>query len=469
MTSRRFHPTYTVLLVAGTFFMENLDGTVIVTALPQMAKAFHVDAINLNVGMTAYLLALAIFIPISGWVADRMGARTVFLSAISLFTFASLICGITHTLPAFLAARVLQGVGGAMMVPVGRLVVLRNTEKSDLVRALAYVAWPGLLAPVLGPPIGGFITSYLNWRWIFYLNLPLGIIALLLARLLIDNDKEHETRSFDWKTFLCFGGACTAFLYALEACGVDHPDYARAGLSLALSAVLAWLALRFSRTSSSPLIDLESFKIKTYASSMSGGSAARVAISVAPFLLPLMFESAFHMTEFQAGSYLLALFAGNFMLKFFTTRLLRHFRFKAILVGNGLLVGVTSLLFCVLTPTTPKLIILGILFISGLTRSMQFTAVYTLAFADVPKQRLSAANSFFSAMVQLSMSMGIAVGALAMHAATFLHGRSNETATLADFHLAFLFTASLSLFAVVDALFLAPNAGDHLLETTLAR
>src|SRR5712692_7565736 len=202
------------LLVAGAFFMENLDGTVIATALPQMALSFRASPVDLNMGMTAYMLTLAVFIPVSGWIADRLGARTVFSSAIGLFTFASVLCGFSNSLAQFTAARILQGMGGAMMVPVGRLVVLRITEKKDLLRSISYITWPGLAAPVIGPPAGGFITTYLSWRWIFFLNVPLGVIGIVLAMLWIRNQREG-IGSFDWFGFAMAGSACISFMYSL--------------------------------------------------------------------------------------------------------------------------------------------------------------------------------------------------------------------------------------------------------------
>lgn len=464
MPNRKFNPIFGVFLVAGTFFMENLDGTVIVTALPQMAKTFHVGAVDLNVGMTSYLLALAVFIPVSGWVADRFGARKVYASAIAVFTIASLLCGTTSTLWEFVAARVLQGIGGAMMVPVGRLVVLRSTDKKDLIRAIAYITWPGLVAPVLGPPVGGFITSYASWRWIFYLNLPLGILAFALAFLLVEDYRQPITPTFDWRTFLSFGAACTALLNCLELCGADHPDYGRAAISLLLALVLAAVAFYFTRRAKSPLIDLHSLKLRTYSVSIIGGSFSRTAISVAPFLLPLMFELEFHFTAFQAGSYLLVLFLGNLVMKPFTTPILHRFGFRPILIGNGLIVAFASLLWCLLTPSTPVMLIFIILFVNGLCRSMQFTAIHTLAFADVAKEHLGPANSFFSAVAQLSMSMGVAAGALALHSASFIHGHVGAALTLADFHLAFLFIAGIAFLGVADSFLLPANAGAAMLR-----
>jgi EmrB/QacA subfamily drug resistance transporter len=464
VSKRTFPPIFVVFLVAGTFFMENLDGTVIVTALPQMGRTFHVDAVDLNVGMTSYLLALAVFIPISGWVADRFGARRVFASAIAAFTIASLLCGATHNLSQFVAARVLQGIGGAMMVPVGRLVVLRSTAKKDFISAIAYIVWPGLVAPILGPPVGGFITQYANWRWIFYLNLPLGVIAFVLALVLVEDYRQPLPPTFDWRTFLAFGGACTAFLNFLELCGADHPLYGRAAAALLISVALGVLSVRFTRRAESPLIDLESLKLPTYAVSIFGGSFFRTAINVAPFLLPLMFEMTFHLTAFQAGSYLLVLFLGNLAMKPMTTPLLHRFGFRTVLIVNGLAVVAASLLWCVLAPGTPVALVFVTLFVNGLCRSMQFTAISTMAFADIAKDRMGPANSFFSAVAQLGNSMGVAAGALALRSASFLHGHSTAGATLKDFHLAFLIVAGLALLGVADSFLLPKDAGSAMLR-----
>src|SRR5580692_9315745 len=212
-------PFFITMLIAGAVFMENLDGTIIATALPQMARSFHIGAVNLNIGMTAYLLTLAVCIPISGWFADRFGARSVFAFAIGTFTFASILCGLCHTLTQFTFMRILQGVGGAMMVPVGRLIVLRTTPKEKLTQAIAYITWPGLTALVIGPPLGGFITTYASWHWIFFLNLPLGALALVLTLLWVENTRTDERHPFDWLTFLLGGFASTGAVYAMEKLG----------------------------------------------------------------------------------------------------------------------------------------------------------------------------------------------------------------------------------------------------------
>src|SRR5437870_5587444 len=255
--------TLVALLVAGAFFMENLDGTVIATALPQMALSFGASPVDLNMGMTAYMLTLAVFIPVSGWAADRLGARTVFASAIGLFTFASILCGMSNGLWQFTAARVLQGMGGAMMVPVGRLVVLRITEKKDLMRSIAYITWPGLAAPVIGPPVGGFITTYSSWRWIFYLNVPLGIIGIILAMLWINND-QGKTGRFDWLGFVLAGTSCTSFMYSLELMGQQIVRWSLASIFLGYGIVAGAIAVLHMQRTDHPLIDFGCLKVRTF-------------------------------------------------------------------------------------------------------------------------------------------------------------------------------------------------------------
>jgi len=264
---------YVTSLIAGAFFMENLDGTIIATALPQMAKSFHVGAVNLNLGMTAYLITLAVFIPISGWFADRFGARSVFASAIAAFTVASLLCGFSQTLEQFTFMRILQGIGGAMMVPVGRLIVLRSTPKEDLTKAIAYITWPGLTALVVGPPIGGFITTYASWHWIFFLNLPIGIIALILTLLWIENTRPEGHHPFDWTTFILAGLASTGIVVAMEKLGSGAEHWRPPVTILALSLLSGALAIAAARRSpGTSFIDLESLRLRSFSLSVYGAS-----------------------------------------------------------------------------------------------------------------------------------------------------------------------------------------------------
>ena len=451
--------TSIAILVAGAFFMENLDGTVIATALPQMGRSFHVNPVDLNIGMTAYLLMLAVFIPISGWVADRFGARSVFVSAIAVFTASSILCGLSTGFWQFTAARVIQGIGGAMMVPVGRLVVLRTTEKHDLMRAMIYLTWPGLVAPVVGPPVGGFITTYASWHWIFFLNVPLGVLAMVLAAFWITNLREDRAKPFDWIGFTLSSTACVSFMYGLELIGRQNTPWVTTGLFLGCGGALGTLAVVHLRSAPAPVIDLSSLKIKTFAVTLGGGSLFRMAISVSPFLLPMMFQVGFGLDAFQSGLLMLALFAGNLGMKTVTSPVLRRYGFRSVLVANGILTAVGILACSALAPQTPRIVILAVLFANGLFRSMQFTSLSTLAFADVPKLQLSSATSFFSMVMQMTMGMGVALGAIALRVAALLERHRSATPSVTEFHIAFALVSVLAFVAVVDCFSLAPEAG----------
>jgi EmrB/QacA subfamily drug resistance transporter len=333
------------LLVAGAFFMENLDGTVITTAVPDIARSFGVAPLALNIGVSAYLLTLGVFIPISGWVAERFGARRVFAAALAIFTLASVLCGMANSLTEFVWLRVLQGAGGAMMVPVGRLVVLNNTPKERLIAVIATLTWPALVAPVLGPPVGGFITSYASWRWIFYLNLPLGVVALVLAWWLIPDRRAAQRRPFDWPGFLLSGSALLLLTWGAEVAGSLHPDWIEAGACMAAGAALLMVLGWHLRRAAHPLIDLASFAIPTFAITIVGGSLFRMAIGAVPFLLPLMFQLGFGLDAFHSGLLVIAVFAGNLMMKPATTPILRRFGFKPVILVNGL-ANVGSLAAC---------------------------------------------------------------------------------------------------------------------------
>jgi EmrB/QacA subfamily drug resistance transporter len=451
--------TSIAILVAGAFFMENLDGTVIATALPQMGRSFHVNPVDLNIGMTAYLLMLAVFIPISGWVADRFGARSVFVSAIAVFTASSILCGLSTGFWQFTAARVIQGIGGAMMVPVGRLVVLRTTEKHNLMRAMVYITWPGLVAPVVGPPVGGFITTYASWHWIFFLNVPLGVLAMALAALWITNLREDRAKPFDWIGFALSSTACVSFMYGLELIGRQNTPWLTTGLFLGCGGGLGTLAVVHLRRAPAPLIDLSSLKIKTFAVTLGGGSLFRMAISVSPFLLPMMFQVGFGLDAFQSGLLMLALFAGNLGMKTVTSPVLRRYGFRSVLIVNGILAALGILACSALAPQTPRIVIIAVLFANGLFRSMQFTSLSTLAFADVPKSELSSATSFFSMVMQMTMGMGVALGAIALRLAALLDRHRGGIPSATEFRVAFALVSLLAFVAVIDCFSLAPEAG----------
>ncbi|MFJ5981129.1 MFS transporter [Enterobacter cancerogenus] len=448
------------LLVAGAFFMEFLDGTVIATALPDMAKSFGVQAVDLNIGISAYLITLAVLIPASGWIADRFGARKVFALALAIFTLASVFCGLSTTVDAFVAMRVLQGMGGALMVPVGRLAVLRTTPKHQLIAAIATLTWPALVAPIIGPPLGGFITHFADWRWIFFINVPLGIAAILLALRIIPNLRDESRRPFDTPGFIATTVAMVSQVYAMEQMGGEH---VRMGLTVCLfivGGVALGVALRHFRRAAWPMIRLDAMQVATFRVTMYGGSLFRASISAVPFLLPLMFQVGFGMDAFHAGLLVLAVFVGNLTIKPATTPLIRGLGFKRLLLINGAL-NVLALLACAfITPTTPVWLIMLILYLGGVFRSIQFTAVSTLAFADVPSAQMSYANTLFSTATQLAVGLGITLGAIGIRLGEKIGDAFGLAAVPGiSFRLAFVVIAVICLAGMFDTLRLAKDAG----------
>lgn len=436
------------LIVAGAFFMEQLDGTVISTALPQMAHSFGDDPVHLSIGMTAYLLTLAVFIPISGWIADRFGSRTVFGGAIVVFTLASVLCGISGNVVEFVAARVVQGIGGAMMVPVGRLIVLRTTEKRDLLRAMTLITWPGLVAPVLGPPIGGFVTTYLSWRWIFLFNVPIGVVGIALVMLFVANQRAEEQHPLDGAGFVLSAVALASLVYALDLAGRAQVDLPLVGVLALAGIVTAVLAVRHAGRHPHPLLDLSTLAIPTFEAAVGwGGSISRTAISAVPFLLPLLFQVGLGMSAFTSGVLMLAFAAGNLGMKTITTAILRRWGFRTVLIVNGTLCAATMFACAWLSARPPVVLIVLILLASGLTRSMQYTSLTSLAFVDVPQTAMSGASSFSSMMQQLAWATGIAAGALALKVA------GN------DFRIAFATIGALMLLALPDFVRLRRDAG----------
>jgi EmrB/QacA subfamily drug resistance transporter len=451
------------LLVAGTFFMENLDATVITPALPRMAASLAVHPVDLNVGVSAYMLALGVFIPVSGWVAERLGPRRVLTSAIAVFTIASVLCGLSVSLPQFVMARILQGMGGAMMVPVGRLVVLRTTPKERLIKAIATLTWPALVAPVLGPPLGGLVVDHANWRWIFYLNLPLGLIAWLFAWRLVPEAGESTNRRFDWPGFLMTGSALLLSLYATELFARRTIAWATVAPCLAVGLVLLLASIRHLKRAREPMIDLASLSIPTFAVTIWGGSLFRMGLSAVPFLLPLLFQTGFGFTAFDAGLMLMAMFAGNLLMKPMTTPVLRRFGFRPVLMVNGLINAAAIAACAAFTPTLPFWNFFVILFIGGMSRSMQFTALNTLAFADIPSTAMASANTLFSTAFQLAMGLGVALGAIAW--------RIGESVTASPdpampFRIAFLIVGAVALLGVWDSARLEGTVGDNVARVT---
>ncbi len=447
----------TPLIVACALFMENLDGTVIATSLPAIAADLGEDPIALKLALTSYLLSLAIFIPASGWAADRFGARTVFRTAIVGFTLGSILCGLSSTLPEFVAARVLQGMGGAMMVPVGRLVLVRAVPRAELVRAMAYLSVPALLGPVLGPPVGGFITTYFHWRWIFWINVPIGALGIVLATLFIPNVREDAPPPLDRFGFLLSGAGLAALIFGLTVAGRGFiSSEANAALIMA-GIVLVALYIRHAQRTPFPIIDLGLLRVPTFATAIVGGFLFRVGIGAIPFLLPLLFQAGFGLTPFESGSLTFVAAAGAMLMKTTAAPILRNLGFRQVLVWNTLLCSAFLCANALFRPSTPHLVIIAVLLAGGFFRSLQFTSLNALAFADVDNRAMSRATSFSAVAQQLSLSVGVSVGAAGLEFARGMHGGGGLV--VSDFAPAFLIVAAVSALSVIVFWRLEPEAG----------
>ncbi len=447
----------TAMIVASALFMQNLDSTVIATALPAMARAFGADPVHMSAALTSYLLSLAVFIPASGWMADRFGARPVFRAAIAVFTLGSVLCGQANGLGFLIAARILQGAGGAMMVPVGRLLLLRTVAKSELVAAMAWLTVPAMIGPVIGPPLGGLMVSYASWRWIFYINVPIGVFGMILASLYIADVREEAPEKFDGIGLLLSGVCLAAVMAGLESLGRGLIS-GEASLALIAGGVGAGLLyLRHAHRTPRPVLDLSLFAIPSFGLSVASGTLFRIGVGAVPFLLPLMIQIGFGRSPVASGAITFAAAAGALVMKPATQGALRRFGFRATLLWNGTLAVVFLGMTAALRPAWPLAAIYALLLLGGFFRSLQFTAYNTLAYADIPRPRMSAATSLYSTIQQISLTFGVAVGAAMLEIGQAIGGHGRPT--LGDFSWAFLAVAAASGLGLVFAARLAPEAG----------
>ncbi|WP_244899071.1 DHA2 family efflux MFS transporter permease subunit [Chromobacterium violaceum] len=447
----------TPLIVATALFMENMDATVISTSLPVIAQDLGVDPISLKLALTSYLVSLAVFIPISGWMADRFGARRIFRSAILVFMLGSLLCAATGSLHGFVLARFLQGIGGAMMVPVGRLVILRTIDKADLVRALSYLTVPALLGPVIGPPLGGFISTYFHWRWIFLINIPIGLLGLALAGRFIANLKEDEVPRLDWWGFLLTGTGLSMLMLGLATEG-KHMLSATASIWLsALGAALLLAYLRHYRKQTHPLLDLSLLRLPTFNAGVVGGFLFRIGIGTIPFLLPLMLQLGFGFSPFESGLLTCSTAMGAMGMKTIVAKVLQRYGFRRVLVVNSILAGCSVAVYSLFQADTPHWLLLLVFVLGGCMRSLQFTSLNAITFADVDKDRLSHATSLSSVAQQLAAGFGVTVGAFALQSVAWLQGHQQLTAV--DFGHAFLIMGGLTMLSSLQFLKLERDAG----------
>jgi EmrB/QacA subfamily drug resistance transporter len=398
-------------LVAVAFFMESLDTTILNTAVPTIAAALKVAPLSMKAVLSSYTLSLAVFIPISGWMADRFGTRRVFASAIGLFTLGSLLCGISTNLHELVACRVLQGCGGAMMVPVGRLTIVRTFAKSELVRAMSFVAIPGLIGPMLGPIAGGLIVGYLHWRLIFFVNLPIGLIGLVMVFLHLPDYRE-KSNPLDFIGLILFGSGIALLSYVLEVFG-EHTLSAREILGLLAISILllAGYGLHASKALH-PLLELGLFRIRTFRAAVSGSFFTRLGIGGIPFILPLLYQVGLGFTPIQSGLLMMPQAIAAMSLKMTMPRILTRFGYRGVLISNTVILGLIISLFATFGIGTPVWLMVGLAFCFGFFSSLQYTSMNTLVYADVTEQQASGASSIASTMQQMSMSFGVAWASL---------------------------------------------------------
>lgn len=449
-------------VVAAALFMEHVDSTVISTSLPAIAVDLGTDPVLLKLAFTSYLLSLAVFIPLSGWTADRFGAKNVFRLAMVVFTVGSIACGLSTTFWQLIAARAVQGIGGAMMVPVGRLIILSIVPKSDLVRTLSYLALPALIGPMIGPLIGGFITTYFHWRWIFLINVPFCLLALALATAYVPKLEVRERRPLDVKGVLLTGFGLSALVFgATIVSSRVLPMWAVLGLIGAGIGLLTLYVLHARRTPH-PVLDLSLLKIPTFHANIVGGFLFRVGTGAVPFLLPLMLQLSFGLTAFQSGALTFAGAAGALVMKTTAGPIIERFGFKRVLVVNALISAFFLALSAAFTPDTPHLLIIIVLLLGGFFRSLQFTSLQAIAYAIIPEGKMSNASSFVSVAQQLSVSAGVAVAAMVLEIAREVRG--HPQLALSDFSTAFMVIACISAICSLLHMRLPGNAGSELIR-----
>jgi len=459
---RRPNYRITALIIASALFMEQLDSTVLATALPTMARYFDVSPSHMSVALTSYLLTLAVLIPASGNVADRFGARTVFSAAIAGFTLSSILCAQAHSLSLLVLARLLQGAGGAMMIPVGRLVLLRSVDRAELISAMSWFLVPGLIGPILGPPVGGMIVTYLDWRWIFYINVPIGVLGVALAWTFIENTRATTRQAFDLRGFVLSGVSLACLLFGFETTSrsVGNAWLAGALIAAGLLSGAAYVAHALRARRTTPILDLTLMRIRTFRVSMIAGSLSRITQGAQPFLLPLMMQIAFGMSAAQSGLLTFATTGGSVMMKGFAGPLLRRFGFRGVLIWNGILSSLLYATCAAFRQNWPHWSLFLVLAICGSSMSLQFTAYNTVAYDDVPPERTAAANSFYTTFQQLMLSFGICAGALVLTVSEALSGRIE--ASVGDFSAAFLVVTAISLIAAPVCLAYPRDAGDSM-------
>lgn len=447
-------------IIGSALLMQTMNATVLSNALPTMAKALNEDPLRLNLAITMYLLASAVFLPISGWVADKFGAKKIFTAAMVLYAISSVACGFAQDLNQLVIARIFQGIAGAMMGPVGRLVLLRTTPKSELVGAMSVMTMPALLGPVVGPIIGGAIVTFADWRWIFFINLPVAIIGVGLVMRYVPNVKEQDVSPIDWIGILLTGLGLAGLIFGFENLGRDAlPAPMVATLFLGGAAALGayWF---YARNNPHAIIDLSIFRLQTFTASVIGGAFMRVAMGATPFMLAMLLQIGFGKSAFEAGLLTFVSAAGALVMKTAAPPILRRYGFRTTLSVNAVIVAITFIAYAAFQPSTPQWIIMLVLGIGGFFRSLQFTSLNGMAFADVEQAQMSRASTTSSMMQQLVQSIGIGLAASLMH--FFMVQRGDTHLTAGSITPAFVVVGLVTLISLAYFLPLPKDAGDEM-------
>ncbi|MBL1258402.1 MFS transporter [Methylocystis sp. Sn-Cys] len=441
LTIKRFLPW----VVATALFMEQLDATIVNTAVPAMAESLQVTPLSLKAIAASYVLSLAVGIPVSGWIADRYGTRKVFAAAIAVFTLSSILCGLSQNAGQMVVARILQGAGAALMTPVGRLTVIRTFEKAELLTAMNFVIIPALIGPLLGPTVGGLIVHWLSWREIFFVNVPIGIVAQWLVHRYMPDYRGESERPFDWLGLVFFGSGMALLSWLLEIFGEHQirPELGVALFAVAMALLLAYWA--HARRAAFPLLDLALFKKRTFRVSVGGGFLTRLGVGGLPFLTPLLFQVGLGLPAWESGMLMMPTAAAAMGMKFISAPILARFGYRTVLVSNTVMIGVAICLYSLVTERTPIAAVVAIGFLLGFFNSLQFTSMNSLAYADVEPAESSMAATIASSFQQISMSFGLAIGSLV--AAAFLGAapQSNPHAVIAALHGAYLTLGALTV------------------------
>ena len=445
------------LVIATALFMENMDSSIIATSLPAMAKDLGTSPVALKLAFTTYLLSLTVFLPVSAWISDKFGAKLIFRWAIVVFTMASIFCAAAPNLFWLVAARALQGAGGAMMAPVGRIILLRSVPKADLVNAMAWLTFPALVGPLVGPPIGGFITTYFSWHWIFWMHLPIGILGLVLTTLLMPEQPPQAVSPLDVKGFLLSGLGLSLTVFGFTILGRGLFNWPETLGVVCLGLLLIALYIRHARVVPHPILDLRLLKYETLKASMEGGFFYRMAAGAVPFLLPLLLQIVFHATPFQSGMMTCAAAAGAMSMKFLTAPILRNVGFRHLFLVNGAISCGLMAASAFFTASTPYVAIAIVLLLSGFSRSLQFTSLNSIAYADIPNPDIARANALYTVNQQLSLALGVAFAALVLDGSLWWRGA--EELTHVDFAITFVVVGLLGLFALPAYYRMKPAAG----------